>query len=378
LFNLGLNREVELVRRRVLDLADYWDTVAFLEPGEAPGLGAVDLRCSGWRRLWTELRASGRQIEHMRKLLARCLGEPSVRSRGLDVRICFNHLHQPVLYALGLLSRAERLYFPHGLDQPRRRQLIEHAYLFAKRGPATAVATWSRQRDFRRSLYALRPWLWLRQGIQIPFPFDGVDQALSYTVQINTVPCARISGPSACLTLAEIADRWGVRAALEPLMSEFPLASTCLVLLPEIDAQHSNSKLLASIDALMEAVQRRMPMGNFVLKPHPRSRYADFEKVVMGLQAFGSGRQIRAWPKASMTVQTELVAAVYPFGCVASLGSCAMPRWTAAGTPHLVSRRAAALFDSGWPHDGLAGTLYPRYVQAIGDLQEEGTVLAAD
>ncbi len=369
LFNLGMSQEPELVRQRVLNLGRYWDKITFIEPGMAPAAG--DLAVSALRRLLEELRTCRRHTRAFRTLLRESIGDDALLSGGEDITLCFNHLHHPVFFVLGLLPRAERVYYPHGLDQPRSRQLLETPFYFGPRGWRTMLRTWPSQGRLRKSLYAVRVWLRITGEANLPFPFDGVDRALVFSSAKPGVAFERIPEVLIQDVLREIAAEQDVRGPVSEVFARLMPERCCLLLLPELDTQHPNANYLRALDVLMQAVAAKEPVETFVLKPHPRSSFATYESTLMLLRKQHPDRQILPWPKAAITVQTELVVATHPVRCVASMGSCALPPWTACGVPHYVSRRAAELFDAGWPEAGLLHRVYPSYVAAGAELDAE-------
>lgn len=372
LFNLALNREVEAVRARVLELHGYWDKVVFLEPEDAPRGGDPSL--GAMQRVWFELRKSRHVVSNLRELLRQCLGDLSVTLRGRGVRVYFNHSHRHVFYVLGLLPKAERVYYPHGLDQPRSHQLEEAPFMFAPRGLLSALKTWPWQRDVRLSLYVVRFWLGMTRQASLPVPFSGVDRALVFSSALPAVASERIPQTRIQSVLSEIAARQNVSGELAQVFSILNPKHACILLLPELDARHPNRNYLAALEALMGAIIAKLGPGAFLIKPHPRSSFDVFESLLMDLRNRCPDRQIWAWPKAAMTIQTELVVANQPVRCVASVGSCALPPWAAFGVPHFVSRKAAELFDDGWPGTEFIGWLYPSYKVAIEQLSQEGMV----
>jgi len=376
LFNLAHNRETEAARSRVLEFGDFWDRVVFLEPQEAPGMG--DLRLNALHRLRRELRDSGRYVAALNRLLGQCLDGEALRQKGRGTKVFFNHFHHHVFYVLGLLPEAARVYYPHGLDQPRRSQLASSPFLFSPRGWSTLVTTWRYQGTMRRSLYVVRLWLAAQRKARIPFPFDGVDQALVYSPARPEAPFERIAPELVCATLKEIAGRQQIRAALAGAFEGLRADRTALLLLPELDTQHTNTKYLEAMEALMDSILKRETVEAFVLKPHPRSSHAGYESFFMRLRARRPQSQIVAWPREAFGLTTELVAAALPLRCAGSIGSCALPPWASSGVPHYVSRKAAELFDRGWPEPSLLGRVYPSYTVFIADLALEQTAMVLD
>jgi hypothetical protein len=372
LFNLGLSRETEIVRQRVMEVAGFWNQVVFLEREDAPGAG--DVSVGAVYRMWAELRNSRRYVAVLRGLLRQCLGEAALHQRGHGIRVFFNHFHQPVFYLLGILPGAQRVYYPHGLDQPRSHQMNQQPFMFAPRGLVSALKTWPRQGKIRSSLYAVKLWLLLTGEARIPVPFSGVDRGLVFSPVSLPVASERIPAELIRMVLIEVAGCQRIDNAVNEALAGLASDQVCLVLLPELDARSPNQNRLNALEALMNAVADREPVRDFVIKPHPRSSYAEFEVMLLGLRNRRPDRQIHAWPKTAISFQTELIVALQPVRCVASLGSCALPPWASAGVPHYVSRRAAASFDEGWPDKKYVGWTYPSYVSIIDELATEGLV----
>lgn len=373
LFNLGLNREPERVRQLVNRLDGYWKKITFIEPAEIRS--SRDLSFGAIHRLWLELKDSSRYTEVLRELLYQSIGEDAVKGRGRGIRVYLNHFHHHIFYILGLLPEAERVYYPHGLGQPRERQLTENAFLFSPRGVGTMIRTWPKQLNIRRSLYLVRVWLWITGRSRLPFPFDGVDHALVFTCVRPLVSWEQIPEDLVRKTLREIAIHLDSEASLSDLFSNVVMEHTCIVLLPELDSQFPNQNYLVAIEALMNSVESQGSIQNFVLKLHPRSSYAKYECLLKDLRKRLPGRQILAWPKAVMSLQTELVVATYPVRSVASIGSCALPPSASFGVPHYVSLRAAQLFDSGWPRKGTSVRNYPSYTSIVTEFEDAGLAL---
>jgi hypothetical protein len=372
LFNLGLNREPEQVRQEVLHLREFWSKIVFLEPNTCPG--TADLSLPPLSRLAAELRKSKLTVASIREALREILDDSSLRRRGCGLSLFFTHLHPYVLYVFGLLPGGQRVYFPHGLDQPRQHQLAEVPHYHRPRSVRTLLETFRYQRRIRLSFFAVGLWLRLAGRARVPVPFSGVDYSVVFSPVHPPVSHERVSEETLQGVLRELADRMRMRDDYGALLGGRQLDRTCLLLLPELDAQHENRNYTSAVGKLMDAVSRKEPVNTFVLKPHPRSSYAMYLNTLSALRRQHPDEEILAWPKEAVTVLSELVCADWRVRCAASIGSCALPPWASFGVPHYVSVCAAKCFDDGWQLPGLLHRVYPSYADFVYSLAQEGLV----
>jgi hypothetical protein len=271
-------------------------------------------------------------------------------SNSRETHVFFSVIHPYILNTLSILNRCVRVYYPHGIDQPRRNQIFPISYLFRSRSLTTLVKTISRQK--RMTWYGIQ--LRIRgllhgQSLSYPMPFTGIDYG--YTISPNPLlaPYLRIDPAKLRETVQRIAaadelfDQWK--------NSEANHKSSCIVLIQE--RGQSTQGVVSDRDTaayvhLIKVVKQKFGYTSYWIKPHPRNSAGYYMTLIRNLGNVLPDIQIVAMTEEWCRLPVEILATRGRWGAVISLGSFSMPPWVNAGIPHYASIDAARIYDSGF------------------------------
>ncbi len=375
LVNLGYSGEMDKVQSAIASTTENfdWDRIEYMYDETIDRLNQGFLQ-----RFILFLQQESARADRIQKMLERLVVWDGTRIPGKNISLFFTVCHNYVLHLAGILHQARRVLFPHGLDQPRKQQILQYPFYYRKRGVVTLFSSLPKQwHGFIKKMWFVKLYLLMMKRRRFPFPFSGVDCVLKFNDIKVPVVSQLIPNDDLRAVLSKIAHSSHLHSLLGNAFKHLQAASTCVLLLSEYEEwkywNHNKHKIDAWRHVITSIIAREN-ISDFVVKPHPRANMENYRETLSELKKALPSHRFHEWPEELWSVLIEVVLARFPFRVTASIASCSCPPWAGpVGHRNYVSSKAGKLIDEGW--------VYPFKIsseQGANILRQEGIAIDID